>query len=327
MLTWLAVATRRLRRWAGLIALSGCASEETERQPPPAALMRAPFSVSHLNFFHSALEIPVLESAQVLVDGETQLQFRTALADSNDEGTSEGQPQNFEGRFDQWMVADMSWGLDDGLELGGRLKIGGWAEHVDTFTLLDADGNAIVTGEQELVSGLGASERHMGLTDVVLHARQLFDRDADSALAGLVSLKIPAASKRDLSNAGTYDVNAGLQRSSVDGNRTLHLNAGVGVPLGDQNLFIESANVDLDPWLYAGIGLNWLIEEDLSWGVQLEGNTGAFGDVDFLDGTPLTVIAGVRKAVGDWALDFGAGTGLTDQSYRWLASVGVTRRY
>ena len=309
-----------------LLTLCGCAGAARD-EPPPAALMRAPFSAPHLSFFHSALEIPALESAVVLVDGESQLALRSTLADSNDEGTSDGQPQNFEGRFDQWLAADASWGLGRGLELGGRAKIGGWAEHVDTFALLDANGNAIVTGEQELISGQGASERHLGLTDIVLHARQTLDADADTALAGLVSLKIPAASKRDLSNAGTYDLNVGLERSSVDGPRTLHANAGVGVPLGDQNLFIDEADVDLDPWLYAGVGMNWLLREDLSWGLQLEGNTGAFGDVDFLDGSPLTLGAGVRKAVGDWALECGAGTGLTDQSYRWLATVGATRRY
>ncbi|HZL98780.1 MAG TPA: hypothetical protein VFD43_00885, partial [Planctomycetota bacterium] len=315
----------RFAPWSGLLALSaGCASTAADH-PPPRGLMRAPFAASHLSFFHSALEIPPLESAQTLVEGEAQLQLRSASADSNDSGTAEGQPQGFEGRYDQVLVTDASWGLGDGLELGGRLKIGGWAEHVDSFALLDADGSAIVFGEQELISGLGASERHLGLSDVVLHARQTLDSEPGAELAGLVSFKIPVASKRDLSNAGTYDLNVGLQRSSVAGSRSVHANLGVGAPLGDETLFVDEADVELHPWVYAGVGVNWLLREDLSWGLQLEGNTGAFGDVDFLDGTPLTALAGLRKALGGWALDFEAGTGLTEQSYDWLVGVGATR--
>jgi hypothetical protein len=320
----------RIPRFApipGLVALAaGCASGPAD-PPPPPDVMRAPFSASHLSFFHSALEIPVLESAQTLGEGETQLQFRSAMAESTDHGTVDGQPQRFDGRYDQWLVTDMSWGAVDGLEFGARAKIGGWAEHIDSFELLDANGDAIVFGEQEVISGLGASERHLGLSDIVLDARQTLESTPDAEWAGLVSLKIPFASKRDLSNAGTYDFNAGLLRSSISGNRTLHANFGAGVPLGNQNLFVDEADVDLDPWLYAGVGSNWLLREDLSWGLQLEGNTGAFGDVEFLEGSPLTLLGGVRKAAGSWALELEAGTGLTGQSYDWLVGLGATRRY
>jgi len=289
--------------------------------------MRAPFSAPHSSFFHSALEIPVLESAHTLGEGQTQLQLRGSSATSTDSGTADGQPQDFDGRFDEVLVTDMAWGAVDGLEFGARATISGWAEHVDSFALLDADGSAIVTGEQELISGLGASERHLGLSELVFDARQTLDSSPDAEWAGLISLKIPVASKRDLTNAGTYDFNAGLLRSSVSGNRTLHANLGAGVPLGEETLFVDEADVDLHPWIYAGVGSNWLLREDLSWGLQLEGNTGAFGDVEFLDGSPLTLLGGLRKAAGSWALELEAGTGLTGQSYDWLVGLGATRRY
>jgi hypothetical protein len=308
-----------------LALLAACASGPAD--PPPPELMRAPFPGPHSNFFHSALEIPPLESAHVLDEDETQLQLRGTSASSTERSTEDGQPQEFDGRFDQVLLTDVAWGLGDGLELGGRLEIAGWAEEDDHFALLDAGGDPIVFGEQEVLSGEGASERHLGLTDVVLHARQTLDSAPDAEWAGLVSLKIPSASKRDLSNAGTWDVNAGLQRSSVSGNRTLHANLGVGAPLGDQNLFVEEADVELDPWLYAGLGTNWLLRDDLSWGLQLEGNTGAFGDVEFLDRSPLTLLGGLRKAAGSWALELEAGTGLNALSYEWLVGLGATRRY
>ena len=311
---------------AQVALLAACASGRADGPPTPD-LMRAPFPAPHASFFHSALEIPPLESARVLEEEELQLQLRASSASSTDSGTADGQPQEFDGRFDQVLLTDVAWGLGHGLELGGRLEIAGWAEEDDRFALLDAGGEAIVFGEQELISGLGASERHLGLTDVVLHARQTLDSAPDAEWAGLLSLKIPSASRRDLSNAGTYDLNAGLQHSRSSGNRTLHANLGAGAPLGDQNLFVGEADVELDPWLYAGIGTNWLLRPDLSWGLQLEGNTGAFGDVEFLDGSPLTLLAGLRKATGSWALELEAGTGLTGQSYDWIVGLGATRRY
>ena len=157
----------RFAPWPCLVALAaGCASGATDLPPPPD-LMRAPFSAPHSSFFHSALEIPVLESAHTLGEGQTQLQLRGSSATSTDSGTADGQPQDFDGRFDEVLVTDMAWGAVDGLEFGARATISGWAEHVDSFALLDADGSAIVTGEQELISGLGASERHLGLSELV----------------------------------------------------------------------------------------------------------------------------------------------------------------
>jgi hypothetical protein len=317
---------RHIPRACLLTTLCGCAAPGAE-EPPPDDVMRAPFSVSHLSFFHSALEIPPLETAVTLPPDAFQLRLRSTWAQSLDGGVENGVDQRFAGVFNQWLVTDASWGLDDGLQLGGRVKYGGWKDSRDSFLVFDESGEPIVFGEDEIILGEGATSRHSGFTDLVLYARQTLSSEFETDLAGLMSVKVPIASKRDLSNAGTYDVNLGLLRTQVSGATTWHANAGVGAPLGDQTLFTDEADVDLDPWIYAGLGVTWLLRDDLAWGIQLEGNTSAFSEVDFLDGSPLTMFTGLRKAYGPWALEGGVGTGFNDQSYDWVAHLGATLRY
>jgi hypothetical protein len=291
-------------------------------------MLREPFAVSRLSFFHSALEVPPMESAEMMPEDAFELQLSSNFAQSTKIEDFAGVENRFSAVFNEWLVTDATWGVDDDLELGARLKFAGWADHRDHFGVRDENGDPIVFGEAEALSGAGASERHLGFSYIVAHAKQSLSSSADTELAGLLSVKVPMASKRDLSNAGTIDVNAGLLHTYVHGDEyALHVNVGAGAPLGDQTLFIDSADVDLDPWLFAGVGLTWMLRENLAWGIQLEGNTSSFGDVEFLDGAPLTIFSGVRTACGDWMLEGGGGTGFNDESYDWIAHLAATRRW
>ncbi len=78
------------------------------------------------------------------------------------------------------------------------------------------------------------------------------------------------------------------------------------------------------PFFYCGLGVTWRALESTSVLLQLEGNTSAFKDVEFLAGGPLTVFAGVRQAFGDFFVEVGAGAGLLpDSSYDFAVQGGV----
>jgi hypothetical protein len=106
---------------------------------------------------------------------------------------------------------------------------------------------------------------------------------------------------------------------------TLHANAGIGLPLGKQNLFVEEAGVDLNHFFQAGVCANWQINKELALGIQLEGNTTAFHDVPFLDYPSATLYAGLRKLFGNLVVEGGVGTGLVRKGsydYEYHLSVG-----
>lgn len=312
---------------AALAVLAACAAPP-RTGPPPDAVWRAPFAVPNNSFFHAALEVPPLQGAQLLEQDQTVLQLRSDHADSHQSGTDDGVPQEFTGRFEEWAVLTLRRGLPDGWEGGLRVPLSGWNEDRDVFSLVDAGGGALVEEEQGVLDGTSASERHLGFGEVVLEARRTLPSDSPWTLAGQGVLKVPIGRPRNLTNAGTWDLSLALLASRApdapDG-ATWHVNAGAGAPFGSQTLFVSGSPADVVPFLFAGAGVLVPLGDATLLGVQLEGHTSAFRHVPLMDGTPVTLFAGLRTLAGPWILEAGLGTGLDDSAYDWSVHLGATR--
>jgi hypothetical protein len=292
---------------------SARAGDETS---PASVLLDAPLDAPRLSFFHAALDVPPLQSARPLPSGSVKLALESNHARSVERRDVDGIENHFDGLYHEWAVLDLAGGFLSRFEAGARLPLAGWGEQLDTFSLFDDAGNPIVEDEAVVINGTGASKRHTNLSALTLRLKgALVEREQygfDLSLAG--SVKIPIARPRDLTNAGTTDLGATLLASVPMGPLTLHLNAGVGVPLGQQNIFVDQANVDLDVFFHGGLALAWTLPRDWAVVAQLAGNTSAFRDVQVLDGGPLTAMLGVRKLFDRLAVEVGGGTGLIARS-------------
>lgn len=308
------------------LALVALAGEDAAAPTPRDTLLRAPFPAPRASFFHAALDVPPLASAETLPAGAVVARFSSTGTHSYEKRSIDGIENHFDGAFRELFAAEGVFGVADGFELAVRSAFGGWDEHRDNFDLFDENGDFIVSDEDAHLAG-EATKRHDNVTSVFLRGKLRFLGDDDAATAAQFSLKIPVAPDRDLSNAGTYDVNLSILETVRCGDVTFHANAGVGVPLGDETLFEDDADVDLNPFVHGGIAADWSVADDFALGLQLEANTSAFRDVEFLEGAPVSVFAGARKFFGDgfWA-EGGAGIGLAGEAtYEWtyLVSVGI----
>jgi len=294
--------------------------------------LRAPFAIPRASFFYAALDVPRFEGAILLPQRGGVIRLSHSRALSKESNKQSGIKNSFEGIFHELAVLDAAHGLTRHIEVGGRVRLDGWDEHKDTFYLFDDEGTPIVRDEYLPIYQIGASKRHVNVSDVALRTKLgILQRESESgaqALSLLLSIKLPVGRPRDLTNAGTREVNATFLGSAEFGRAMLHANLGVGKPLGSQNLFIREADIELDTFVHGAVGMNWALKENLSLGVQLEANTSAFKDVDFLDGDPITLFVGLRKRFGRYLVEGGAGSGLDhSKSYRYLAHLALSWTY
>lgn len=313
---------------AGALAFVALAGDGGGESAASEALLRAPFPAPRASFFHAALDVPPLASAKTLPAGAVVGRFSSTGTHSYEKRSIDGIENHFDGAFRELFAAEGVFGLADGFELSVRSAFGGWDEHRDNFDLFDENGDFIVSDEDAHLEGK-ATKRHDNVTSVFLRGKLLFfeGEGGDAATSGQLSLKIPVAPDRDLSNAGTYDVNAAILETVRCGDVTFHANAGAGVPLGDETLFEDDADVELNPFLHGGIAVDWAVTGDFVLGLQFEANTSAFRDVEFLEGPAISSFAGARKFFGDgfW-VEMGGGLGLASEStYEWtyLLSAGI----
>jgi len=309
-------ATRGRGRMAPLLlcALAACASPPPGARPPDAA-WHAPFAVPRDHLLHATLEVPPLQSAEPLPEGARLAQWRSDHAHAEARGHADGWPQSFDGLMHEWLVLQWRWGAAEDLELGARFSYTGWDEHDDSFALLDGAGDALVSDEQPVIDGTGASQRHKGLHEVVLEAKRALARRGPWTFAGQASAKLPLGRARDLANADTFDLALAAlatRRPGAPGRATWHLQAGAGWPLGDTDLFVDGAPADVRPFAFAAVAATWALDADTLLGLQVEANTSAFEHLPLHDGAPLSVVGGLRQLSGAWLLEAGVGAGLNE---------------
>jgi hypothetical protein len=216
-------------------------------------------------------------------------------------------------------------------EVHARAGYAGWDEHIDHFYFFSPEGTPLVEGEYRDVYGIGPTGRDGDLADVVLQSKtelyEVVTPHSRHCVSLAASLKLPLGKANNLVDAGTVDPGLRLLATSTMGQLAVHLNAGAVVPLGEQNLFVEEADVDLDPMIVWGVGLVWLPTSTVACGVQIEGNTSAFSDVPFLKEDPVTALIGLRKLTLNYVIEAGLGIGFdTETSYTWsfFFSLGKT---
>ena len=80
----------------------------------------------------------------------------------------------------------------------------------------------------------------------------------------------------------------------------------------------------LSPFAFAGLGFTWRVNDGLAVGVQVEGNTTAFRDVDFLHRDPASAVLGLRTLWGPLVLETGLGAGFDwSSSYQWMGFLSI----
>jgi hypothetical protein len=284
-------------------------------------VLTAPFAAARANFFHAALEVPPLEPGRTLNPGSWLFRMRTTHARSNEERVLQGSKQDFDGIFHEWAHLEIAWGAQERLEIGARAAIAGWDEHEDRFEVFDSRGRPLVRFEDQTIFGKGASKRHDNLSVAGARAKVLVLRAeenlVDASLA--VSAKFPVGRPRDLTNAGTHDLAATAMASLPLPWGAVHASCGATVPLGEQNLFIEEAGIDLQPFVHGGIGAVVSLPWTMALGLQVEANSSAFSEIPFLDGPPLNIAGGLRKLQGGLILEAGGGLGVNwENSYQYM---------
>jgi len=302
--------------------------EKVAREVLASPLPMAPFSVPRASFFHAALDVPPLESAETLPEDSVYVRVRTTHARSYKEEPVNHIPNKFEGIYHEWLAFDASWGIAKNWEVGMWMPLAGWDEQQDVFRLFDDAGNAIVRNEANQISGAEASRRHDNFSVLGLRAKRMLLHDPEHGydLAASAQLKIPIGRPRDLTNAGTWDAVLTMLATVPEPWGAIHLNFGVTFPIGNQNIFVDGADVTLDWFVHGGAAVTFPVSEQLTLGVQVEANSSAFGDVDYLRGAPVTTVVGARWLTGKYVLEVGAGMGLDwGTSYQWLGFLSFGR--
>jgi len=324
----MSVALRAALLLGVLASFAAADDQQALKHDVEAVLKDAPFSIPRPSFFHAALDVPPLESAITLPPSSFYLRLRSTHARSYTKETVDSIPNSFEGIYHEWLAIDMSWGIAKDWEVGMWTPLAGWDETQDRFHIFDEWGHAIVRNEADQISGAEASRRHDNFSVIGLRAKRMLLHEATDGfdLAASAQLKIPIGRPRDLTNAGTWDLALTMLATFPEPWGALHANLGVTFPIGSQNLFIPEADVALDPFVHGGIAADFAVSEHWTVGVQVEANSGAFGDVPFLRGAPVTAVAGARWIHGKYVLEFGAGTGFDwHTSYQWLGFLSFGR--
>jgi hypothetical protein len=297
------------------LALSLCMQQDALEE-----ILRSPFSEARANFFHAALEVPPLESADALPRGTLYVRLRAMTSRSNEETRGALKKDDFDGQYEEFGALVATWAPWERFEVTARAVYAGWDEKQDRFRLYDGAGTPIVTGESRKLLGIGATHRHANLSVFGVGAKWQFLQSEAGEAAVSLSAKIPFGRDHDLTHAGTTDVALALLAGRTFGWGTLHAQLGVTVPFGEQNLFEDEADVDLNPFAFAAVGAVVPLSETWAVGMQLEANASAFRDVEFLDGTAVTAVVGVRKLFGRFVAEAGGGGGFDwSSSYQFMA--------
>jgi hypothetical protein len=311
-------------RAACALLLASCAT------PPPTPALaatadtwqRAPLGVIRPSFFHAALLVPPMQSAETVATGTAVGLLSTSHANASAIRTIDGVTSAFYGGFHEWVAPELHWGALPATELMLRSSLSGWDEARDHFTLFDQNHNYLVKDENRLAHGM-ASQRHDNVARVDLGGKlELLGGHGGATTSFAPALKIPIAREGDLTGGGTWDVGATLLETIPLDAFTLHANGGWVWPLGHQNLFEDSEHVGINSFPQGALGVNWLANPDVAFLLQLQANGSAFRDIEFLNEAPVTLTGGSRCRFGTGFVELSGGRGFSRNSAdTWEMSV------
>ncbi|MBI2932768.1 MAG: hypothetical protein HYY16_14060 [Planctomycetes bacterium] len=269
-----------------------------------------PYSHPRSALWHSLLHIPAMDGADVLPPGRWAYRSLLAVRSSDFRETAEGGESIFDAILHE-EVFQVDHGVADQVEVGVRLSMGELLARDDDILLFEG-------GRQIVPDG----ERAFGLDSLVLRAK--WGAPLMDGVMGALRMEVKAPLGREdrLLTAQTWDVSGMGALSWRAGNWTVHFDLGMMAPIGDPDLFLEED--DVDPVVAYGVSAMYGLQEGLTLGVQLEGNTSAFGGISVLDGSVGTVLVTGRYQLGRVSfLSAAVGTGLEERSGDWIVSVSL----
>lgn len=137
-------------------------------------------------------------------------------------------------------------------------------------------------------------------------------------IGGLLEFKIPIAQEKNLVTAPTFDLSLSALLTRKFGDEwAIHANVGFVFPIGEADFFRDGgdnaqlpATNDMSGVFHFAAGVVWHAWEIFSIGLQFEGNTPVFRNVDVLNGAQFTVTAlGRLKMSRDAFCTVALGTG------------------
>jgi hypothetical protein len=274
------------------------------------------------NTYLAWMQQPRFEGAMTHPTGRfvlrTSLDFAAADFSESADG---GGPSNYNGRLLEQTV-QLDYGLSDWLQVGGRLVSGQLrSANSDRMTLYQDGAQIIHRGD-----------RGWNVESLTLRLKGAYPVQSDLHIGGLAELKIPLfASSRDYLTGRQVDLGISGQLSYYfqhpsSGDFATHLQAGVVFPIGDPRLFRNGE--DGTPFLFFAAGLAWAPHDYFSVGVQVEGQTSPWNELDVLESPAITFSGFTKVQINrNIYLDFGAGFGLTDLSADFQGSLGLTFSY
>ena len=271
----------------------------------------APYRHAHNSVWHSLFGTPPFEQAAIAPAGAWQVGFwfEYLTADFSDDGG--GGTSRWNTRLHHENL-EVNYSITNTILVGARISSG---------ELYERDGDLIRVFDN-FTQIVPTAERGFGADALTLRGK--FATGVGFADVGvLAELKIPLSSEEDLLGAETIDLAVVGLLTKKFGKLSVHVNLGLVVPFGDPKIFVDPFD-DVDSYVVFGAGVVYVVTEWASAGLQIEGNTSAFGDVAVLDERVITVSARGHFRVSDGTfVTLGVGMGLNELSGDIVASLGM----
>lgn len=298
-------------RQEGPVARPERAPAARKPKDPWPYLAMGPYHGPRNNCWSGLLNTPPLEEALVLPPGAWLGRVMLDISSADWSSSGEGGESSFNAAYVTQSL-EVDYGLSDQLMAGLRLTTGELGQGGDNLIRVWEGGRQVVP----------TGERAFGFESLV--ARGKFTGSAGFADFGLLAeVKFPLAKEEDFLSTASIDIGLSGILTKRWKDVTVTLNLGFVFPAGDAGLFNEGDG--LDPYFHGGLAAALKVHETLALLAQFEFNTGAFGELQALDGlTVMTVSAGARYRLTKAAFLSGQlGTGLSEESGGLFLSSGL----
>lgn len=276
----------------------------------------APFPSMRNNSWFALLGIPPMEQAATLPMSEWAIRASVDFSSTDWTETKEGGTSRYNGRLTEENV-QFDYGVTPFWQAGFRFTTG---------ELVAASAARVVVFESgaQLVH---RGERAFDVESLVLRSKIHYDFLSFMECGILNEVKLPLDNRHDLLTADSIDFGTSLLASRRWGPFAFHVNLGAVFPLGDAGDIFRSSE-KLDPFFTYGLTAEMLVNDRFTLGLQVEGNTGAFGEISNLDDAPADMLLFGRVEINPALYaDFAVGTGFTDLSSDFTGSIGITWSY
>lgn len=274
-----------------------------------------PYPSSRNHGFHGLVNVPPLESAMTLPEFSFAFDTRYHYDSADLSDSSEGGLSSFDSERGI-LSSQFDYGLTPAIQLGLRTSAGEVnAGSRGRSTLFD-DGTQL----------LRRGTRDLSIESAVFRLKSHYDVSEFLETGLLMEVKIPLDGRFDLLTADSIDVGLSALASRRWGPVVLHANLGGVFPIGEaEDIF--RANDELQPAVTGGVAAVWDLGR-VSLGLQAEGNTSPFAEIDLLkDPVGQVLLFGTFELNRNVYVSAAGGVGIGEFSSDFTGSVGITFAY